>query len=172
MFRPQIQQPFVSAQTRKIPRPRLVLPSVDYGMNFAVTSYNMSSYWTKVDELKIDQISKDRIKIHLVNDEHVKNLMQSLRQNRYKPLTSWFITVAVSRSRNPLRTATRHELLSNDENIPDGREMYLVNGQHRVKSLQKLLEQDENIIEMDQIFHENGVIQVTFFYRTDDVDIS
>ena len=94
---PPIQQPVVTVQNPKISRPREVLPSVDEGLDFVVTSYITSSYGTKLVKLKIDQISNDRIKIRPVNDEHVKNLMQSLRLNGYKPLTFGFITVAVSR---------------------------------------------------------------------------
>ena len=62
-------------------RPREVLPSVEEVLVFAVKSYNTSSYGTKVVKLKIEHISKYRIKIHPVNDDHVNNLMQSLRLN-------------------------------------------------------------------------------------------
>ena len=75
--------------------------------------------------------------------------------NGYKPLTSRFITVAFSRSGNPSLTAQLHCLFYDDDTIPGGLEVYLVDGHYRVTSLQKLVEQDDNIIKNNQIFRDN-----------------
>ena len=97
--------------------------------------------------------------------------MQLLRLNGYNPLTSGFITVAVSRSENPSLSALLHEFLSDHYTIPDRLDVYLVDGHHRVTSLQKLVVQDDKIIKNNQIFRENGVTQVALLYRTDSADI-